>query len=311
MRVLVLGADGFVGRKVVAALDAAEWAVPVAGTRRSIAHSSRIERRRVDATDAASLATALDGIDALVNCVAGDAATIIANAEAIAATAGDRHVVHMSSMAVYGSATGRLAEDAPLLADTGPYAAAKTTAEQRVRTVPHLAILRPGCIYGAGSTQWSLRIARLLAARRIGDLGAGGDGCSNIVHGDDVTAAILAVLRNSVHGTFNLAMTDAPDWNGYFLAFARALGTVPVRRVPAWQLRMESAAAIPLKLAERATRIAPPPIAPWLTAFWRRDVTLDSSRATQQLAIRWTPLDRGVADAAAYCATRLRRPTAS
>ncbi len=309
MRVLVLGADGFVGTKVVAALAASGWASPVAGGRRG--RPGPTERVVVDATDAAALTTALAGIDAVVNCVAGGPDTITRNAAALFAAAGDRRVVHLSSMAVYGSATGRIDETAPLLADSGAYAAAKAEAE-RAAAGSDTVILRPGCIYGGGSPQWSDRIATLLRQRRIGDLGAAGDGCSNIVHVDDVVAAILAALRRGTSGAaYNLAQPDAPDWNGYFLAFARALGAVPIRRVPAWQLRLDSKVmAVPLVLARRVAGTLPPPIPPSLARLWQQDIRLDPYRATRELGIAWTPLAAGVAEAAQAIAERRRTSAA-
>ncbi|MES3152082.1 NAD-dependent epimerase/dehydratase family protein [Sphingomonas faeni] len=299
MRVLVLGADGFVGRRVIDALDASDWAIPVAGVRR-VKSGGSVERVLLDATDRSSLASALDGIDAVVNAVVGAAPTILANAGAVAATAGSRRIVHLSSMAVYGSAVGRIAEDAPLLADTGAYAAAKAKAEQCLAACQNLALLRPGCIYGPGSGQWTTRIADLLNARRIGDLGAGGDGCSNLVHIDDVVAAILAAVRMADRGAFNLAMPGAPDWNSYFFAFARALGAVPVARVPGWRLKLETKLlAVPFKLAEKTGRL-PPAIPPSLVRLWAQDIRLDPTRADAVFQIDWTPLDHGVAGAAAW-----------
>lgn len=303
MKVLVLGADGFVGRKVVAALDASGWAVPVAGSRRA-ARARSGAAVLVDATDRASLGRALAGCDAVVNCVTGSPGTIEANAAALAAVVGARRLVHLSSMAVYGAASGLVDEQAMLAAGPGGYAAAKVASE-RLAESSGAVILRPGCIYGAGSVAWSLRIAALLRHRRVGDLGVHGDGCSNVVHVDDVVAAVLAGLRSETRGAFNLAMPDAPDWNGYFLAFARALGSVPIRRVPAWQLRAETLAAPPLQLAQRVGIQAPPPIPRWLLALWAQDLTIDPRRASRELGIAWTPLGRGLAEAAQWCASRL------
>jgi nucleoside-diphosphate-sugar epimerase len=304
MRVLVLGADGFVGRRVMAALATSGWATPVAGSRRA-RNAGGGERIVLDATDADSLANALTSVDAVVNCIAGDAETIRRNAEALFGVAGDRRIVHLSSMAVYGAATGRIGEDAALSDAAGAYGDAKVAAEHAATA--NTVLLRPGCIYGPGSTQWSLRIAKLLDQRRVGDLGAAGDGCSNVVHVDDVVAAIRAALRIGA-GAYNLAMADAPDWNGYFLAFARALGAVPIRRVPGWQLRLDSKiVAIPLKLAERVTGALPPPIPPSLARLWSQDLRLDAGRATRELGIAWTPLERGVAEAAAWCRAQTTR----
>jgi 2-alkyl-3-oxoalkanoate reductase len=297
MRVLVLGAGGFLGRRLVAALAASGWATPVAGVRRRRGGAAE---RVLDATDAAQLAGALEGMDAVVNCVSGDPATIVEGAQALFAGPARLRIVHLSSMAVYGDAIGRVDEDAPLAGSDG-YAGAKVEAEQLARARGGVAVLRPGCIYGGGSPQWSRRIADLLRARRIGDLGANGDGCSNIVHVDDVVAAILALLRRPADEVIvlNLAMTDAPDWNDYFLAFARTLGAVPVARIPDWRLKAETFAAVPLKLAERSRLPVPAAIPPSLARLWRQDIRLDTARANAVLGIDWTPLDRGLAEAAA------------
>lgn len=299
MRVLVLGANGFLGRQLVAALAASGWAVPVAGVRRR--RESGVEQIVVDATDAGQVRAAAAEVDAIVNCVAGADATIVEGARALFAVPPGVRIVHLSSMAVYGDATGRVAEDAPL-GGSGGYAGAKVAAERLSEMRGGVTILRPGCIYGRGSPQWTVRIAELLRARRIGDLGANGDGCSNIVHVDDVVAAILGVLRAPATdgAVLNLAMPDAPDWNGYFLAFARALGTVPIATIPAWRLKAETAAAIPLKLAERAKLPVPAAIPPSLARLWRQDIRLSTAAARAALPeVRWTPLVEGVAEAAA------------
>ena len=310
IRVLVLGADGFVGSRVVAALAASDWAIPVAAVRRPRADAS-IPALVLNATDPAATRRAVEGVAAVVNCVTGDATTIVRNAAALFAAAGTRRVVHLSSMAVYGRATGRIDETAPPRADAGPYGAAKIAAEERAREAANVVVLRPGCIYGAGSRQWSGRIAALLAARRIGDLGAGGGGCSNIVHVADVVAAILAALRidSAAGSAFNLAMPGAPDWNGYFRAFAQALGTVPIARVPAWRIALETRwLAAPLAFGSTVSRHVPPAITPALARLWRRDVRLDPARADALFGIDWTGLHAGVSDAAAWCTRRRASP---
>lgn len=307
MRILVLGADGFVGRRIVAALAAADWAIPVAGARRARA-GCIVERIVLDATDHGAVAQAVGQVDAVVNCIAADGPAIVANAAALGAAIGDKRLVHLSSMAVYGAATGIVDEDTPMHADTGAYAVAKAEAERQLAVLPNAVMLRPGCIYGPDSPQWTQRIADLLVAHRIGDLGAAGDGCSNLVHVADVAAAVLASLRSpdAAGRAFNLAMPGAPDWNGYFLALAQAIGAVPVRRVPGWQLKVEKLAAIPLKLGERATRRLPPPIPPSLARLWRQDIRLSSARASSVLGMSWTSLADGVADSASWYAGRPR-----
>ncbi|WP_322034092.1 NAD(P)-dependent oxidoreductase [Paraburkholderia sp. J76] len=298
-RILVLGATGFVGRHLVKALSSTDWAEPVAASRRE---GNGV--RRVDAADPASLAAALADVDAVVNCVAGAPAAIAANARALAAALAARGaalpVVHFSSMAVYGDADGRIDETTVLDAASpalSPYGRAKVESETRLASLPALTILRPGCIYGGGSPQWSIRIAQLLRARRLGDLGAAGDGCSNLVHIDDVVQAALAALRTPASGAqaYNLAMAQAPRWNEYFVAYARILGATPVERIGMRRLAFETKVLAPaLKIAEIAGRkiggvTVPPPLPPSLARLWQQDIRLDARRAQAAFGITWTP----------------------
>ena len=308
-RIVVLGADGFIGRRVIAALAGSGWATPVAAARHSAVTVGVVERCYVDATVAASVQSAINGADGIVNCIAGNAAAIVANAEALfaATRASKAMLVHISSMAVYGSATGYIDEAAPLLGDTSPYAAAKLAAERVLQRYPRTISLRPGIVYGHGSLQWSARIADWLNARRIGDLGAGGDGLCNLVHVDDIATAVLAALgRLDLHGqAYNLGSPEPPTWNEYFFRYAKALGAVPIRRITRRQLQFEKLAAIPLKAAELIASKArlelrlPPPMPSSLLATWRQELRLDVRRAERDLGLVWTSLDTGLAKAAA------------
>ena len=309
MRVLVLGAQGFAGRNILSTLAKTEGVTAIAGVRRP----SPDEHLVVDARNPDHLRRALEGVDTVINCVAGDARTIVDNAGALFAAAAEHpgvHVIYFSSMAVYGSATGTVSEDAPLLGDLGPYSAAKVQAELLAQPCPaSVTIFRPGIIYGAGSPQWTERIARLLKTRRIGDMGAAGDGCCNLVHIHDVVRAVLAALPSRTlsqaeparHPAYNLAMPNPPDWNGYFLQFARELGAVPARRITERRLKLETKAlAIPLRLAERLSApLLPPAIPPSLARVWRQDLRLDSTRATQELSMSWMTLSEGLSEAVA------------
>ena len=308
MRVLVLGAEGFVGRHVLSALAKTAGITAVAAVRRKKAEEHLV----VDARKTEQLRRAFDGVDAVVNCVTGGPGTIGDNAGALFAAAAETgvQVIYLSSMAVYGSATGWVTEDAALLGDVGAYSAAKVKAEVFARACPaQVTIFRPGIIYGSGSPQWTERIARLLQARRIGDLGMAGDGCCNLVHVHDLVRAIIAALlvgqgqRDQAfrHRVYNLAMPGAPDWNWYFLQFARALGAVPVRRVTARRLTVETKLlAAPLKLAETFPDSRLPPAIPSsLARAWRQNLRLDSTRATQELSISWMTLSEGISEAVA------------
>lgn len=319
MRVLVLGAGGFIGRRLVATL-AHEGLGPVAGVHRKPAADAWTRSVTVDVLDAASVRTALQGCDAVVNCTAGDAATIADGArilfEAAAAAPVQPLVIHLSTMSVYGSTTGIVTESAPTKNDAGWYGDAKIRAEAHARNYADqggpVTVLRPGIVYGPGSQQWSGRIAALLRSRRLGDLGAAGDGHCNLVHVDDVGAAIVASLRMPAArgATFNLSDPAAGTWNRYLVDYARALGYVPVRRLSGRQLKIEGKLmAPPLKVLQILAGKAgfgdriPEPIPPSLVRLFSQDLSLDATRAQTDLGIRWTPLSKGYAQAAEWART--------
>ena len=100
LNVLILGANGFVGRKIVARLAAADWATPIAATRRPVSLSGA-RNVTFDAADASALGAAVREADAVVNCVAASAEVMVASARALRQALLDapgptRPVVHFS-----------------------------------------------------------------------------------------------------------------------------------------------------------------------------------------------------------------------
>jgi nucleoside-diphosphate-sugar epimerase len=316
-RVLVLGGSGYVGSRLVAMLRQTRWATPVSASSRQ--RTPDADNLRVDTRDAASLRAALDGIDAVVNCVAGNAQAISQGAQLLAQAcnaAGCKHIVHLSSMSVYGALEGRVTEEAPLDPGLGWYGRAKVEAERHIVSFAQsggtAVILRPGCVWGPGSELWVGRVARYLRAGRLGDLGVAGDGWSNLVHVDDVCSAIVAALRSSRPSgqllTYNLAAPDSPRWNDYFVDLALAIGATPVRRLSARRLRLDAMlAGPPLKIAQMAlakagltTHALPDPLPPGLLGLWERHLLLDSRSAQRDLDLRWTPYPAALQQCAAW-----------
>jgi nucleoside-diphosphate-sugar epimerase len=269
--------------------------------------------------DAKQIAEALASCDAVVNSMNGSAAAIQRNADALAAALDANgkpvRVVHLSSMTVYGPVEGTVDEEAPLHAGLGAYAAARVAAEEALRrAAPQATMLRLGVEYGPDCPAWTLRIARLLRQRRLGDLGAAGDGCCNLVHVDDVALAVERALATPAAAgqAFNLAMPHAPTWNDYLIRFALALRAVPVRRVGRRRMKIETKLlAPPLKIAEiLATKLGapafatPPPISGSMAHTFSQDIRLDARRAGEVLGMAWRDLDSELRNIAAQPASQ-------
>jgi nucleoside-diphosphate-sugar epimerase len=309
-RVLVLGANGFIGRRVVSQLSQRAGITVVAAGRNAISGnlSQNVESRVLDATDEPALRQALAGTAGVINCIAGSPETIVLNARALFAAASQTspapRVVHLSSLAVYGSLEGTVDETVVPRGDSSPYAGAKLTAEKLASECASAVTLRPGIVYGPQSPWWSDRIARLLCARRLGDMGAAGEGLCNLVCVDDVASAAVAALSapNIEGAIYNLAPSPIPTWNEYFAQYARKLGAMPLRRISGNRLLAEQTLFAPvLKLLELAQGVGilreaslPPPIRPWLLALCRHRIGMISTRAETVLGIKWTPLDEGL-----------------
>jgi nucleoside-diphosphate-sugar epimerase len=317
MKILVLGGSGHIGKQVLDALRNAPWAEPVGASRATSQAGqpggANADWARVDATDVSALTAALQGFDAVVNCVAGDANSISEGARVLvqaARAAQCRRIVHLSTMAVYGPVEGIVHEDAPLDPSLGWYGRAKCQAETEigefVRQGGEAVVLRPGCVFGPGSELWVGRVARWLQAGRLGDLGVAGDGWSNLVDVADVCQAIMISLRLPLEPgqlpIFNLAAPDSPRWNDYFVDLALALNATPVRRIGPRQLRMDAwLAGPPLKIAQRAVKYlrmksatVPDPMPPGLLRLWAQHIHLDARAATQNLGLVWTPYAIGL-----------------
>ena len=109
--VLVTGAGGFVGSHAVRHLSR-DMEV-IAATR-----DGRDGTRRLDVRDEAGLRSGLAGVAAVVHCAVGDRAVTVDGTTALlaaAAQAGVRRFVHISSVAVYGGATGEVSEATPMV----------------------------------------------------------------------------------------------------------------------------------------------------------------------------------------------------
>ena len=289
---------------------------PVPVARRSTGPGSIV----ADATDADAMHSALNEAAFVVNCIAGNDRTMTRTTEVlceVARRAPPRRIVHLSSMAVYGAATGTVQEDQAPVAPVSGYGQAKLACERLMRRYVDgggdAVVLRPTCVFGPGSVQWTSRIGRLLQARRIGDLGAAGDGNCNLVFIDDLVMTIVAALdAPGLSGqVFNVSNPAHLTWNEFLVRFGIALGATPVRRITPPMLKIETKLLAPVRrIAAKGIRHpATEAITPSLAALWAQDIRIDSSAAARLLGMPTTSVEQMIA--AAVASLPLKEPARS
>lgn len=222
MRVLIVGC-GYVGLPLGAAL--AREGHQVTGLRRSAAAAAElraagIEPFQADLTTPATLAGVAPDFDWVVHCVAPAGGSPedyrrtylegTRNLLAWLSARPPRRLVYTSSTGVYAQNDGRVVtEDSPVQAVT-PTAAVLIQTEQllldavRERGFPAI-ILRLSGIYGPGRGYW-LRQFLAGEARLEGD----GSRVLNMIHRDDVVAALRAALERGEPGRVYNVSDDEP-----------------------------------------------------------------------------------------------------
>src|SRR2546426_9225078 len=194
MVIAVTGATGFLGGRVVESLANRGHDVLAFGRRPPAAfrHAGLAAYARWDITEGRCPPLGSRAVDAVVHCAGtvtdwGSAAEFeavnVRGTEAVLASfPQSARFVHVSTSSVYDHRrpAGAIPETAPYARrPLNDYVRTKIAAEQAgLRSGRPSLILRPHAIYGPGETKL---LPRLLAARRVGRLPAGGDGGNRLL----------------------------------------------------------------------------------------------------------------------------------
>jgi UDP-glucose 4-epimerase len=303
--VLITGATGAVGPRVVNALYAAGFNVrtlsmdpPPVG-----AWSDDVETRIGDVTDLSVVQDALLGVDSVVHMAAllhivnppsalrkkyeqvNVGGTAIITAAAIQAHV--RRVVLFSTIAVYGQSNGKiLTEDSPPHPDTF-YAQTKLAAERIVLEAKGAdggqfgTVLRLGAVYGSRIKGNYQRLIQSLARGRFVPIGKGLNRHTLVYDRDVANAAISALEHPHAAGKiFNVSDGEFHTLNEIIAAMCQALGRKPpCLSLPVRPIR--SAAG----LLEGIVQLAglQPPILRATIDKYMEDVAVDSRRIKKDL----------------------------
>lgn len=275
--VLLTGAAGSLGRRLVPALQAAGWHVRALVHRRPVPEAD--EQAAGDLADAASLRAPLAGVHAVLHAAALTHARRTSAYMAVN-VGGTRALVAAARAATVGRfvhvSTSALSEHG------GGYSRSKLLAEQVVREAGlPFAIVRLPELYGAGSREGVDRIvAAARAGRRVALVGDGSD-LIRPVHVDDAVPAVVAALRapEAVGHTYTLA-GDSMSVRQFAEACGAAARPVPVPLVAA---------------ATFAARFLPLPLYPDQLARLRAERPDPSPEAGAHLGFSPRPLAEGLA----------------
>ncbi len=254
-RVLVTGASGFLGGRVVEKLLLSGRMSPVA-TIRSWTRASRIARHPVDIrlcdiTDPAQVLAATEGVDAIIHCAKTDDRESIVGGTRNLLDAAKQHgiskFVFLSSAEVYGpDVSGNILESISIAPTGRLYGDAKLEAERvchdYVSQGVGASILRPSLIYGPFSSSWSMNLAKRLQSGNWGLFEGDGDGVANLIYVDDLIEAMLTcVEKNAARGeVFNVNGPDRVTWNQYFRDFNEALELPPLQTISQGKSRLRT-----------------------------------------------------------------------
>ncbi|MFI7838709.1 NAD-dependent epimerase/dehydratase family protein [Pseudomonas asiatica] len=234
MKILVLGANGFIGTRLLKVLAEQQYSVRILTRQSGRLANDRIEVFVGDLTSEGLDVDALvDGCDVIINCageIRNEKLMVPLHVKAVerllvavsARSGAARPVrwVQLSSVGAYGPAGGRsrIVTEVTAVNPQGPYETTKTDADKLIMSHPALqgqaadwSILRPSNVFASDMPNASIRqLAAIIRKRAFFYVGRE-EAIATYVHADDVAAALVrcAIDPRASRQIYNLS-NDCP-----------------------------------------------------------------------------------------------------
>jgi nucleoside-diphosphate-sugar epimerase len=305
--VLITGGNGFVGRHLVAELQARGdtvrvLALPNEDTTDLDGQGAWVFRG--DIRQPRTLDAPINGVRTVVHLAAmmdvwrplrDYAAVNVIGTENVcraALAAGVDRIVHISSSSVYGMNLGRIVDEAfPMAPFPDPYPITKAAADAAVQRMIRndglpAVILRPDQIFGPGDhLHFGRRADRLRAGRGI--IVGGGDNALPLVYITDVVQALLIAAdhEDAVGNVYNITVEQPLSQWQVLAAIAREIGVSPPRFHFPYSA-LYAAGSLAERLATLAKTTRRPPLSRLGVAFVGTDNRYSMLRARDELGYR-------------------------
>jgi 2-alkyl-3-oxoalkanoate reductase len=237
-RVAVLGANGFIGSRLVELWHVGAHMVvrPVVRDAPAMALTARfrLEHAFADALNASELTEAFRGCNYAIHAISGTPRTIVESIAPVyraAEAAGVRRLVYLSSASVHGQAPPHGADEGTPLRVDQPiaYNNAKVRAEHKLLSLRskgavEIVILRPGIVYGPRSS-WIGGFADELLTGKAYVVNQGRGVC-NCIYVDNLAHAIHRALTIPAADRERFLVSDAEEvsWREFYRPIAEAFG---------------------------------------------------------------------------------------
>jgi nucleoside-diphosphate-sugar epimerase len=275
VRVLVTGATGFIGGRLVERLVREEGA-SVRALVRNFANAPRIARFAIemvpgDLLSPVALDRAVARCDVVFHCAYGalgpDAERRVVNVqgtESVLAAALAHHcrrVVHVSTMSVYGDpASGDIDETAPRKYTGSAYGDSKIDAENAALGYCDkglsVAVVQPTIVYGPWALTWTIKPLQQLQTGRVILVNDGTGTCNPVYIDDVVTAMIAAAGSAEAHKqAFLISGNEPVTWRAFFERYQRMLPASATVAMTAEQARAHFEASEPKGFVSETVRV--------------------------------------------------------